>query len=64
MNILIAIPCYGGNISNMTFHSILNCIKPLNDLGHNINIKTLPAESLISRGRNKFVTMFLDLVCI
>ena len=60
MNILIAIPCYGGNVSNMTFHSLFNCIKPLNDLGHNLRIETLPTESLISRARNKFVTKFLD----
>jgi hypothetical protein len=60
MNIFIAIPCYGGNISNLTFHSLFNIIKPLNDLGHNLTIRTLPTESLISRGRNKFVTMFLD----
>ena len=60
MNIFIAIPCYGGNISNLTFHSLFNIIKPLNDLGHNLTIRTLPTESLISRGRNKFATMFLD----
>jgi hypothetical protein len=60
MNILIAIPCYGGNISNLTFHSLFNIIKPLNDMGHNIKIQTLPSESLISRARNKFATMFLD----
>ena len=44
----------------MTFHSLFNIIKSLNDLGHNLTIRTLPTESLISRGRNKFVTMFLD----
>jgi hypothetical protein len=60
MNILIAIPCYGGNISNLTFHSLFNCIKPLNDMGHNLRIETLPTESLINRARNKFVTKFLD----
>jgi hypothetical protein len=60
MNLFIAIPCYGGNVSNLTFHSLFNIIKPLNDLGHNLTIRTLPTESLISRGRNKFVTMFLD----
>jgi len=48
MNILIAIPCYGGNISNLTFHSLFNCIKPLNDMGHNLRIETLPTESLIT----------------
>jgi hypothetical protein len=60
MNLFIAIPCYGGNISSVTLHSLFNSIKPLNDMGHNITIQTLPAESLISRGRNKFATMFLD----
>jgi len=44
----------------MTFHSLFNCIKPLNDMGHNLTIRTLPTESLISRGRNKFATIFLD----
>jgi hypothetical protein len=60
MNILIAIPAYGGNVSNMTFHSILNTLRWLNDQGHNILVETLPTESLISRARNKFVTKFLD----
>jgi hypothetical protein len=60
MNILIAIPCYGGNVSNLTFHSLFNCIKPLNDMGYNLRIETLPTESLINRARNKFVTKFLD----
>ncbi len=55
MNILIAIPCYGGNVSNMTFHSVLNTLRWLNDQGHNIRVETLPTESLINRARNKFV---------
>ena len=29
-------------------------------MGHNLRIETLPTESLISRGRNKFVTKFLE----
>ena len=60
MNILIAIPCFGGNVSNLTFHSLLNTLRWLNDSGHNVRIETLPTESLISRARNKFVTKFLD----
>ena len=60
MNILIAIPCFGGNVSNLTFHSILNTLRWLNDQGHNIRVETLPTESLINRARNKFVTKFLD----
>ena len=55
MNILIAIPCYGGNVSNMTFHSLLNTLRWLNDSGHNVRIETLPTESLISRARNKLL---------
>jgi len=60
MNILICIPCFGGNVSNLTFHSLLNTLRWLNDQGHNIRIETLPTESLINRARNKFVTQFLD----
>jgi hypothetical protein len=60
MNILIAIPCYGGNISNLTLHSILDSLNWLNNSGHNVRLETLPTESLISRARNKFVTKFLD----
>ena len=60
MNIFVAIPCYGGNISNLTFHSLLNTLRLLNDSGHNVRIETLPTESLISRARNKFVTKFLE----
>jgi hypothetical protein len=60
MNILFAIPCYGGNISNLTFHSILNTFHWLNDSGHNVRVETLPGESLINRARNKFVTKFLE----
>jgi hypothetical protein len=44
----------------MTFHSILNTLRWLNDQGHNIRVETLPTESLINRARNKFVTKFLD----
>ena len=60
MNLFVAIPCYGGNISNLTFHSLLNTLRWLNDSGHNVRIETLPTESLISRARNKFVTKFLE----
>ncbi len=60
MNLFIAIPCFGGNVSNLTFHSILNTLRWLNDQGHNIRVETLPTESLINRARNKFVTKFLD----
>ena len=44
----------------MTFHSLIVCIRHLNNMGHNIIVETLPSESLISRARNKFVTKFLD----
>jgi hypothetical protein len=60
MNIIIAIPCYSGNISNLTFHSVLNTLRWLNDSGHNVRLETLPTESLINRARNKFVTKFLE----
>ena len=60
MNIVIAIPCYNGNISTLTLHSILNSLSWFNNSGHNVRLETLPNESLISRARNKFVTKFLE----
>jgi len=60
MNIIIAIPCYGGNITNLMFHSVLNSLRWLNESGHNVRVETLPNESLINRARNKFVTKFLE----
>ena len=60
MNIFVAIPCYGSSVSNLTLNSLINCIKPLALLGHNLRIETLPSESLIPRGRNRFATNFLE----
>lgn len=57
---MIAIPCYGGKLSSITFHSILNTFRWLNEQGHNIIVETLHSESLINRARNKFATIFLD----
>ena len=58
--IYIAIPCYGGLISELTFHSLINSIQWFQQNNIPVKIKTLGSESLISRARNKMMTMFLD----
>lgn len=58
--IYIAIPCYGGLISELTFHSLINSIQWFQQNNIAVKIKTLGSESLISRARNKMMTMFLD----
>ena len=55
----IALPCYGGQISEATFSSLLRftirCVK----LGINVAIDTLPNESLITRARNNLAARML-----
>jgi len=55
----IALPCYGGQISEATFSSLLRftirCVK----LGINVSIDTLPNESLITRARNNLAARML-----
>jgi hypothetical protein len=58
--IYIAIPCYGGLVSELTFHSLINSIQWFQQNNIAVKIKTLGSESLISRARNKMMTMFLD----
>ena len=60
MRIYIAIPCYGGLISELTFHSLINSINWFHQNNIDVRIKTVGSESLISRARNKLMTMFLD----
>ena len=53
------IPCYGGNISEQTFMSMMKFSAEANKLGLNWQLDTLVNESLISRGRNTLSAKFL-----
>jgi len=53
------IPCYGGNISEQTFMSMMKFSAEAQKYGLNWQLDTLVNESLISRGRNTLSAKFL-----
>lgn len=55
----IALPCYGGQIYETFFVSMLKTISLFNRLGINLYIDTLANESLIPRGRNSLVAKMM-----
>jgi len=55
----IALPCYGGQLYESFFTSILKTISLFNKLGLNLCIDTLTNESLITRGRNSLVAKMM-----
>jgi len=60
MSVLIAMPCYGGNVGEKTTTGLFKLGKELykNDIDH--GMLTLSNESLISRGRSRIVNFFLN----
>jgi hypothetical protein len=57
-NVLIGLPCYGGNLQCDTLHSILGIesAKDVNLLDY--SVMTVTNESLITRGRNTIISTF------
>lgn len=53
------IPCYGGQINEGCFISILKYMATAQRIGLNFTIDTMVNESLIPRGRNSLVAKFL-----
>jgi len=60
MSVLIALPCYGGNVSEKTTTGLFNLGKRLNENGIDHGLLTLSNESLISRGRSRIVNFFMN----
>lgn len=60
MSILIALPCYGGVVSDKTTTSLFNLAKLLVRQDINHGIMTLANESLISRGRSRIANFFIN----
>lgn len=59
--LLIATPCYGGQVCDGYFHSIMNTLRLLRyEKGFQVHVQTLNNESLITRARNTFVAFFLN----
>ncbi len=55
----ICIPCYGGQITEPCFKSVLRYMVQSTQLGLSIAIDTLVNESLVTRARNNLVAMML-----
>ena len=53
------IPCYGGQVNEATFISMLKFMATANRLGMNFTIDSMVNESLVTRARNSLVSKFL-----
>jgi hypothetical protein len=58
-HVFLATPCYGGQVTLLYFHSIMNLMMHGVGIGLPITVETLAGESLIPRGRNSLVAKFL-----
>jgi hypothetical protein len=59
-HIFIATPCYGGQIGEPYFRSMLRFAILCNKYGIKYTVSTLANESLITRGRNTLVSFFME----
>ena len=59
-NIFVATPCYGGLVSQRYMLSVYSLFQRGSVRGFSVQLQTLGYESLITRGRNTLVSMFLD----
>ena len=62
-NVFFATPCYGGNLTDQYFLSMLKTTQALIHHGINFRVTTLRNESLVSRARNILTAMFLESDC-
>jgi hypothetical protein len=58
--VMIATPCYGGQLTEAYLHGILQTTVKAQNKGIRIHLNTMGNESLITRARNTLVTQFLD----
>jgi hypothetical protein len=56
----ICIPCYGGQLFESVFVSMLKFVIYANKIGLNFSIDTMVNESLITRGRNNLVAKMME----
>lgn len=60
MKTIIATPCYGGQLTEPYFQSVLNLITRDRPAGEDISVMTSSGESLITRARNVAVATFMN----
>ena len=58
----IAMPCYGGMLTESTFMSFIKWANTARQLNIDWTLETMVNESLISRARNTLTAKFLDMV--
>lgn len=56
--VLVAIPCYGGQIMDTTVNSLLRFTWEARDRGVQVDVYTISGESLITRARNNAISLF------
>jgi len=59
-HIFIATPCYGGQLGEPYFRSMMRLAILCNKYDINFTVSTLANESLITRGRNTLVSFFME----
>jgi len=59
--VMIATPCYGGQLTEGYLHGILSTVHKAQQRGIQIHLNTMGNESLITRARNTLVSQFLDM---
>lgn len=60
MKLMIATPCYGGQVNCEYMRSILGLQKIFDKSGYEMKVVTIPFESLITRARNALFTGFIN----
>tara|TARA_R110000824_G_scaffold353620_1_gene540756 strand:+ start:249 stop:1013 length:765 start_codon:yes stop_codon:yes gene_type:complete len=60
MNILIAVPCFGGQLYANFFTSVLALVDILKEKDIKYDIQIIQNESLITRARNSYVSIFME----
>jgi len=58
--VMVATPCYGGQLTEGYLHGILDSMNKAQRKGIQLHLNTMGNESLITRARNTLVTQFLD----
>ena len=60
MSLLIAMPCYGGMVSDKTAKGLFNLGKELRTAGIDHGLLTMANESLVTKARSKMVNFFMN----
>jgi hypothetical protein len=59
-SIFVATPCFGGLVTQRYLYSMIQLMNRGTEAGYAVTLQMLGHESLITRGRNALVAMFLD----